>query len=86
MFRVSYAQRQDLRLAYHYTGVKEILWRILKRLREKYGCTTCTPRELARLRMSGILKRFAEVYEDVVYGAMDREDALDAARLTEEAG
>jgi len=52
-----------------------------------YGCNYCTPRELARLRIQRLLEWFAEVYDDVVYGALERSDAVDVVRLIEgEAG
>jgi len=86
MFKISVSKEDDLRIQYSYTGVKEILWRTLRKLRSIHGCGTCTPRELARLRISMVLKRFSEVYEDVVYGDQHRDDALEVVRLIEEGG
>lgn len=87
VFRVSLGGEQPLRVNYSYSGIREVLWRILRRLRGMYGCNYCTPRELARLRIQRLLEWFAEVYDDVVYGALERSDATDVVRLIEgEAG
>ncbi|MEM2698841.1 MAG: hypothetical protein QXF17_05950 [Ignisphaera sp.] len=59
-------------VTYVYTGVKAILRKYYMKLREKVQCLQCTPREIAF--KIGIYGRFADVYEDVVYGCKERRD------------
>lgn len=63
---------QRITVVYAYRGLKKILREYFIRFRNKVGCSNCTPRET--LGKLGFLKRFVEVYEDVVYGDKQRGD------------
>jgi hypothetical protein len=70
---------------YVYKGVKSILRKYLTLLRSRVGCSICTPREVSH--RLGFLKKFVEVYEDVVYGdkqRLDIDEALQEVRRGEE--
>jgi len=53
-------------LHYTYTGIKSALHDLYVKLRRTYCKPSCTPREVAERAPN--LAKFAEVYEDVVYG------------------
>ena len=59
---------------YTYSGIRAILRHVYLELRKAFRCPKCTPRELAQLSKAPAIIRFAEVYEDVVYGAKTRQD------------
>ena len=57
---------------YSYHGIKLVLRKIYLSLRRSSGCGECTPRELA---LNGHAPDFfADVYEDIVYGGVERGD------------
>lgn len=59
--------------SYSYDGVKLVLRKIYLGLRRSSGCGRCTPRELV---LRGYAPAdFADVYEDIVYGDIERSDA-----------
>jgi hypothetical protein len=73
------------RVNYVYRGVKSVLRKYFTMLRKRFGCSTCTPREIS-LKL-GLFRKFAEVYEDVVYGdkqRLDVDEALQEVRKAEE--
>ncbi len=63
-----------IRAIYEYAGIKKTLRKYYLRLREIFGCASCTPRELALMSGDRRIYGFAEVYEDVVYGSKNRGD------------
>ncbi len=75
-----------VRAIYEYTGIKKVLRKYYVKLREVFGYTSCTPRELAIMSRDKRLYRFAEVYEDVVYGSKYRSDVDDVVKEVEELG
>ncbi len=82
MPRTGYEER-ELYTDYTYSGIRAILRCVYLRLRKAFRCTRCTPRELAQLSQVPAIVRFAEVYEDVVYGARTRQDIDDVLREVE---
>ncbi len=79
MLRTGYGE-QELCVNYVYSGVRTILRRAYLELRKAFKCPRCTPRELAQLSRIPAIARFAEVYEDVVYGAKSRQDVNDVLK------
>jgi len=75
-----------IRAIYEYTGIKKVLRKYYLKLREIFGCTSCTPRELAVMSKDKRLYRFAEVYEDVVYGSKNRSDVDEVVKEVEGIG
>lgn len=60
---------------YSYKGIAKILHELLIELRNKVSCRYCTPREVSfKLITSSLIKLFVSIYEDVVYGAKNRDD------------
>ncbi len=73
-------RRSFIEAIYEYAGIKKILRSYYLRLREIFGCPSCTPRELALMSRDRRIYRFAEVYEDVVYGSKERSDVDEVVR------
>ncbi len=57
---------------YSYQGIKLVLRKIYLSLRRSSKCEGCTPRELALKGYAPI--DFADTYEDIVYGGVERAD------------
>ncbi|MEM0027563.1 MAG: hypothetical protein QXT53_06770 [Ignisphaera sp.] len=60
------------KIEYSYYGLKRILRNYFVNFRNRIRCPYCTPRET--LSKLSFLKRFVDVYEDVVYGDKQRAD------------
>ncbi len=66
---------------YRYYGLARVLREKFVELRRRFGLKiSVTPREMATIIGSVKLHRFADVYEDVVYGGINREDVEEVLR------
>ncbi|GAY25605.1 hypothetical protein ATG_08080 [Desulfurococcaceae archaeon AG1] len=75
-------ERVDLYGGYSYHGIKLTLRKIYLSLRRSSGCGRCTPRELV---LSGHAPGFfADIYEDIVYGEVMRDDVEHALKRLRE--
>ncbi|MEL9940387.1 MAG: hypothetical protein QW348_06525 [Ignisphaera sp.] len=66
-------RERGIKVEYSYHGIKRILRDYFVKFRNRIRCPYCTPRET--LNKLIFLKKFVEVYEDVVYGDKQRLDA-----------
>lgn len=78
-------RERGIKVEYSYHGIKRILRDYFVKFRNRIRCPYCTPRET--LNKLIFLKKFVEVYEDVVYGdkqRVDAENVIDEVKRFEE--
>ena len=78
-------RERGIKVEYSYHGLKKILRDYFVKFRNRIRCPYCTPRET--LNKLIFLKKFVEVYEDVVYGdkqRVDVENVIDEVKRFEE--
>lgn len=61
---------------YVYEGIKSILRKYFVKVRDKFQCFSCTPREL--LKRVPFISKFVTVYEEIVYGNKNKSDVKEA--------
>ncbi|MEM0001039.1 MAG: hypothetical protein QXP03_06300 [Desulfurococcaceae archaeon] len=71
---VDHSERYFEKALYQYAGLKRVLRDVFLKVRKKLNAGNKTPREMAG--MDRKLEKFAEMYEDVVYGDKERGEAL----------
>lgn len=71
---IDYSEKHFEKAMYYYTGLKRVFRDVFLKVKKKLNVGNKTPRETASVDSK--LEKFAEMYEDVVYGDKERSEAL----------